>query len=418
MIRSFLVLTTAVLMLGACQPAAQKPAAQQGAGTSASDSGISVTGQQRPPLPTAQRTARDYLSPAVGAEKTVKVALLLPVTGRHADLGRSMQDAATLSLFDKYASISPNAARTRVELVPYDTGDSPEQARAAATKAAEDGVVLMVGPIFSDATQAIAPIAENARISVISFSNSVAVARPGVYLFGFSPEAQTRRVINYATTQGRNQLAALVPNSAYGQAVLEAARNEVTKEGGALINQSLYSAQGVGIEGAVDTIIPKGQVAAFDSLFIPEGGNALSTILRSVRNRGVQGASVQLLGTGLWDDPTLVSRVNLDGAWFASSPPQLTYAFESRFVNTYKYSPPRVASLAYDAVALAVTIVTSGRGFNQATLTNPVGFSGPANGIFRFKKDGTSERGLSVLQVRGGNFEVVSPAPPSFPQQH
>lgn len=416
MIRSFLVLATTALLLSACDPITAPNPSQSGAQQNASSEAIAVTSQQRPPAPTAQRSARDYLSPEIKAEKTVKVALLLPVTGRHADLGRALQDAATLSLFDKYASISPQAARTRVELVPYDTGDSPEQARAAAAKAAEDGVVLFIGPIFSDATQAVAPIAEQARISVISFSNSMAVARPGVYLFGFSPEAQTKRVVSYATSQGRNQLAALVPNSAYGQAVLEAARNEVTKQGGALISQSLYSAQGVGIENAVDAIIPQGQVAAFDSLLIPEGGNALTTLLRSVRNRGVQGASVQLLGTGLWDDPTLISRVSLDNAWFASSPPQLTYAFESRFVNTYKYTPPRVASLSYDAVALAVTIVTSGRGFNQATLTSPTGFSGPANGVFRFKKDGTSERGLAVLQIRGGGFEVISPAPNSFPQ--
>jgi ABC-type branched-subunit amino acid transport system substrate-binding protein len=346
----------------------------------------------------------------------VKVALLLPVTGRNADLGRAMQDAATLSLFDKYASISPEAARIKMQLVPYDTGDTPEQARDAANQAVEDGAILLVGPVFSDATQVVAPVADAAGLSIISFSNNSTVAKPGVYLFGFSPEQQAQRVISFATTQGRNQLAALVPNSAYGQAVLDAARTEVTKRGGTLVKQSLYSPQGIGVETAVDAVVSEGQIPAFDSLFLPEGGNALSTLLRSLRNRGVQGASVQLLGTGLWDDPTLISRVNLDGAWFATSPPQFTYAFETRFRNTYNYQPPRVASLAYDAVALAVTIVTSGRSFNHETLTTPGGFSGPANGIFRFKKNGASERGLAVLKVQGGGFEVVSPAPVSFAQ--
>lgn len=409
MIRSFLTIAVAALMLTACEPIDTNARGQQG------DS-ISSSSKQRPPMPMGQRTAQDYMIKPIKVEKTVKVGLLLPITGRHAELGRAMQDAATVSLFDKYASISPEASKIRMELVPYDTGDTPEQARDAASQAVDDGVVLLIGPVFSDATQAVAPIAEAAGLSVISFSNNITVAKPGIYLFGFSPEQQARRVISFATTQGRNQLAALVPNSAYGQAVLDSARTTVTAQGGALISQALYSPQGVGVESAVDTIIPQGQVPAFDSLFLPEGGNALSTLLRTLHHRGVRDASVQLLGTGLWDDPSLISRVNLDGAWFATSPPQLTYAFETRFFKTYNYPPPRIASLAYDAVALAVTIVTSGRQFNMQTLTNPTGFSGPANGIFRFLKNGMSERGLAVLQVSGGSFEVVSPAPAGFSQ--
>lgn len=405
-----LMLAAALLLtLSACEPAGYET-------IQAHPAGDVSTHSLRPPVPAGARSSRDAVLKPLSVKATVKVALLLPITGRNADLGRALQDAATVSLFDKYASLSPEAARTRMELVPYDTGDTPEQARDAASEAIEDGALLLIGPVFSDATQAVAPIAEAAGINVISFSNNITVARPGVYLFGFSPEAQAKRVIGYAQSQGRNQLAALVPNSAYGQAVLDAARTEITAKGGALIAQSLYSPQGVGVETAVDSIIPQGQPPAFDSLFLPEGGNALSTLLRTLRNRGVQGASVQLLGTGLWDDPTLISRVNLDGAWFATSPPQLTYAFETRFRNTYKYQPPRVASLAYDAVALAVTIATSGRQFTQATLTSPTGFSGPANGIFRFKKNGTSERGLAVLAVSGGAFEMISPSPVSFVQ--
>ncbi|MFZ4125475.1 MAG: penicillin-binding protein activator [Rickettsiales bacterium] len=408
MIRSFVVTALTLLALSACEPADQMTHQAVPAGTI-------DTANLRPPVSPTVGARRDT-APALQAlsGSAVKVALLLPITGRHSDLGRALQDAATLSLFDKYATLSPEANKRRVELVPYDTGDTPEQAREAADQAAQDGVVLIIGPVFADATQAVAPVAEAAGLSVISFSNNLTVARPNIYLFGFSPEQQTKRVIDFATTQGRNQLAALVPNSAYGQAVLATARTTIAKNSGKLIADAVYSPQGVGVESSLDGVLPQGKVAAFDSMFLPEGGTPLATILRGLKNRGVQGESVKLLGTGLWDDPTLLSRVNLDGAWFATSPPQFTYAFETRFQNTYNYQPPRVASLSYDAVALAVTIVTSGRSFTPSVLTSRGGFHGPANGIFRFRKDGTSERGLAVLQVRGGSFEVISPAPVSF----
>lgn len=408
MIRSFVISALALVLLSACEPADQ--ATHQAVPAGAID-----TSHLRPPIPPPIGLRRETpITQQTLTDSTVKIALLLPITGRHADLGRAMRDAAIVSQFDKYATLSPEANKHRVELVTYDTGDTPEQAREAAIKAVDDEVVLLIGPVFADATQAVAPVAEAAGLSVISFSNNLAVARPNIYLFGFSPEQQTKRVIDFAATQGRNQLAAFVPNSAYGQAVLATARSTIVNNGGTLVADAVYSPQGVGIESSIDKIVPKGKAAAFDSVFLPEGGVPLATILRELRNRGVHGESVKLLGTGLWDDPTLLSRFNLDGAWFATSPPQFTQAFETRFQNTYQYQPSRVASLSYDAVALAITIVTSGRSFVPSVLTSSGGFHGPANGIFRFRKDGTSERGLAVLQVRGGSFEVVSPAPASF----
>jgi hypothetical protein len=123
---------------------------------------------------------------------------------------------------------------------------------------------------------------------------------------------------------------------------------------------------------------------------------------------------VKFLGTGLWDDTDLLRRVNLESAWFASSPPELTDAFETRFRETYHYPPPRIASLTYDAVALAVTLATSGRSFDIPTLTNPSGFAGPANGIFRLRANGITQRGLAVMEVHGAELTVISPAPRSF----
>ncbi|MEI9930632.1 MAG: hypothetical protein WDM89_08800 [Rhizomicrobium sp.] len=71
--------------------------------------------------------------------------------------------------------------------------------------------------------------------------------------------------------------------------------------------------------------------------------------------------------------------------------------------------------LPYDAISLAALI---GAGqpyhrFTQAALTDPNGFDG-VDGIFRFKESGAIERGLSVLAVRPGGFEVVSPSPATF----
>ncbi len=347
---------------------------------------------------------------------TVRVGLLLPLTGRSAELGRAMQDAATVALFDKYASLSPRQASTKLELLPKDTGDTPEQAEQAMREALAEGAEFIIGPIFADATQASAPAARAQSISVLSLSNSAQRGGAGVYMFGFSPQEQTARVVNYSLSVGKSRIAALVPDSALGTMVLDSARATLAAQGIALVREVKYSSQGIGIDEAANALLAQHASPDFDALLLPEGGPALGTMLRALGSRGMNSSNVQLLGTGIWDDAALIRRAPLEGAWLASSPPSSTAAFEARFRSTYQYVPPRIASLAYDAVSLAVTLVTSGRPFDAATLTSHAGFVGPANGMFRLRQDGRVERGLAVLQVQAGTFKAVSPAPAGFSQ--
>jgi len=75
----------------------------------------------------------------------------------------------------------------------------------------------------------------------------------------------------------------------------------------------------------------------------------------------------------------------------------------------------RTATLAYDAVSLVAALVkTHGpQRFSDQVLTNNSGFSG-IDGIFRFRAEGTSERGLAVQRVTPSGGQVISPAPKAF----
>ena len=68
----------------------------------------------------------------------------------------------------------------------------------------------------------------------------------------------------------------------------------------------------------------------------------------------------------------------------------------------------RTATLAYDAVALVAALVkTQGaRGLTNETLLNPSGFAG-IDGVFRFRPDGTNQRGLAVLRVTPTGGQVI-----------
>lgn len=364
------------------------------------------------PLAPESATIQQGIAPqTVAVTQTVKVGLLLPITGRHAELGKALQDAAAISLFDKYARLSPNQQSIRVELIPQDTGDTPRQAAAAAQAALDAGATLLIGPIFSDATEAVVPVAAARNVPVLSFSNSFARAGKGVYVFGFSPQEQTARVVRFSISSGKLRIAALIPNSPLGETVRVGMREVLKKAELTPVAEVTYTSQGVDMDKALTQLVPVEGKPNFDALLVPEGGPALDIMLRALATRGVTPANVQFLGTGIWDDPMLLHRVNLDGAWFATSPPQSTAQFLDRFQSTYHYTPPRIASLAYDAVALAVTLATSGRPYTNANLVSEAGFLGPANGIFRLRNSGQVERGLAIVRIQAGALQVISPAP-------
>jgi hypothetical protein len=123
-----------------------------------------------------------------------------------------------------------------------------------------------------------------------------------------------------------------------------------------------------------------------------------------------------VLGTGLWgDDPRILSNPLLEGAWFAAPEPTGYRSFADRYRARYHQDPVRQATLAYDAVALVAALVkTQGQQrFAADTLTNPSGFTG-IDGVFRFRNDGSNQRGLAVMKVTSSGAQVVAPAPRSF----
>ncbi len=368
-----------------------------------------------PPPPPQQPQPGAY---DITPSRVVKVGLLLPLTGQSETLGKALQDAAVMALFDKYATLKGPMASTRVELVPEDTKGTADGARQAAADAVNAGAELIIGPLYAQEVHAIKPLAATGKVSLLSFSNNPGVAGEGVFTLGFNPDAQTQRVMRYAFTQGKvGRLAVLAPNNTYGRKVVDAAREEAALFGVEVSPIIRYAPGSGALPQDIKQLVAEGSTGArfdFDALFLPEGGAVLGPMLDELAKNHVNPQTVQFLGTGLWDSRELIEQYNLSGAWFASGPPRFYDAFEQRFMASYDYKPPRIATLAYDAVALAGTLATTGAGFSRDVLTDSSGYSGPANGIFRLNDNGRIERGMAVIEIDGNQFEVIDPAPVQF----
>lgn len=337
----------------------------------------------------------------------VRVGLILPLSaqGNAGVAAQSMKNAAELALAEFK---QPN-----IQLLVKDDGGSPQGAQAAAQQVIAEGAEIIVGPLFAQSVSAVGQVARQRGIPVIAFSTDASVATRGVYLLSFLPESDVKRIVEYAVSHGKRSFAALLPDNAYGNVVEAAFQQEVARRGGRVIALEKYPLDPARMaEPARRVAQAAGQA---DTIFIPDGADAVPQVAQALAAAGVNLKRVQLLGTGLWDDPRIMSNAQLQGGWFAAPDAVGFRSFAQRYRARYGQEPVRTATLSYDAVALVAALVkTQGtQRFTEQVLTNSSGFAG-IDGVFRFRSDGLNERGLAVLRVAPGGGQVVSPAPKSF----
>lgn len=360
---------------------------------------------QPPPAVEASAPQAGETSTGTGA---VKVAVILPLSGPGAAQGVSMRNAAEMAFAE-----FPNPD---ISLLVKDDRGTADGAREATTQALEEGAELIIGPLFAATVQSAGQVARGAGRPVIAFSTDGSVASRGVYLLSFLAPAEVDRVIEHAADAGRRSVAALIPESTYGSVVEAQFREAAARRGVRVVAIERYPAGQP--QAAVARLAPLigGLSPQADALFLPENPDGLPAVADALAASGYDPRKVKPLGTGVWNDPRAFRSAALQGGWFAAPDGSRFADFAGRYRARYGGEPVRLATLSYDAVSVAAALARqhgSAR-FSEGVLTNASGFVG-ADGVFRFKPDGTNDRALAVLEVRGGASSVVSPAPRALP---
>jgi branched-chain amino acid transport system substrate-binding protein len=368
------------------------------------------------------------IPPHMADRDLARVALLLPFSsdnsGARSESLRLLR-AAELALFERGGS--------NLLMIPKDTQGTPDGARAAAESAIADGADIIIGPLFAHSVSAAGQVAREADVPVVAFSTDLTISGDGVYLLSFPPEIEVARIVEYTSRQGVERFAYLGSQNRYGMAVYNALRDNAHINSGALSAESFYTgdveamsraasrlAEGVFEEVSADdarklrrTTWEPAPDAPFQAVLLPEGGVRLRALGPLLVSQAVDPLVVRFIGTGLWNDEALLREPALHGGWFAGPDLNVRDRFEESYETAYGNEPSRLASLAYDAMALAAHLDGGEMGFTRDALENAEGFYG-ADGLFRFHQNGQIERGLAVYEVRSRGFREIEPAPVSF----
>ena len=341
------------------------------------------------------------------ASATLRVAVLLPLSGPLAEAGNAVLQGLHLGLeaFD-------GRRGTAIELVALDTAQTPAATLAAQILAAPPATAadVVVGPLLAPDVTAAAPALTAAGIPLLALSNDRNVMGNGVHALNYLPSAQARLAARTAVRMGHRKLAVLAPTTDYGTEALEAFSDEAQREGATLTGTAFYDPKATDVGASIRQLTgAEGQALPFDGVFVPAPAAAMPLLKAQLNYYGVN-SSTLVLGTGLWQNNALLAaNSGMRGAVLAA-PPKVA-SFEQLYQASYGREAPSLAVLGYDTARILADLAAerqrTPRPVNELLL-RPEGFYG-SSGYFRFRPNGHTERGLDVVRI-GSQFEVLKPA--------
>ncbi len=376
----------------------------------------------------------------------LRVGILAPFSGDYEKLGTAIKNTALMALYE--------ISSENVVVQFYDTKGTEEGAYDAAYEAINQNVDIIIGPVFSHEVAAIRGITNSAGIDVLAFTSDPYVLGGNIYTLALLLPQQIDRIINYACRNGKKNFAILTHDSDFGRIAVESAENAVLKcdNDAAILNIGYYSpkqgdmvsvvkgltgdrsvfvdnlrkkqkgegnyAEGVnlGYDEEIDilTVYKSSEDIPldFDALLIADEGANLRALAAVLNYYDITNDEVMFLGTQQWSDPKLALEKALVGGYYPEIPVTGFSDYAKRYREVYKSVPPRIASQAYDGIAL-ISVLARNNDFSAEAITDASGFAG-VDGIFRLLENGHSQRGMAIMEMARPQAKVVEYSPNSF----
>ena len=303
----------------------------------------------------------------------LRVALLVPLSGKVKSVGQSIVNSAQLSLFENN--------KKNIVLKIYDTKGTTFGAVEALNRAVKDGIDVVLGPLFSEETKAIKNIIKENNLVSFSLSNDEQLKNiDNVFVTGSIPEQEIQVLISYLMENDFYNYVALMPNTTHGALMNKILRNTIINKDGLLIKTDYYEENEknmltkiselvnfyevpqtiyenfekkklenklLGLEEP-ELIIQENEKIYPQALFIPDGGSMAEEIANLLFINQRNDKFIQLVGTSKLDgDTNIANNPYLDGVIFVGSNPDKYTQFYDSYLKIYKKEPIKITSMVF-----------------------------------------------------------------------
>ncbi len=351
------------------------------------------------------------------AADTIKIGGFLPMTGAVAAYGQDANNGIKIAM-----EMKPTVLGKKVEFVVADTkSDKIEAANAMSRLIEKDKVIAVIGEMISGDTMAGAPIAEKAKIPVVSpTATNPLVTQGKKYIFRvcFIDPVQGDVAAKYAFHTLRAKRAALIVDKSqdYCVGLAKFFKDAFTRLGGQIVAETYCVTEDKDFSAQLSTIKPTNP----EVIYAPNYYSPVALFTKQARELGVK--APVLSGDGAQADELIqIGGKEVEGVAFTghfnakAASTQLAKDFIPRFQKKYSAEPSAFHALGADAYFVLLDAMTRAKSTQgeaiRAALATTKNFEA-ISGKLSIGEDGNAVKPMVINVVKGGKFEYLTTVNP------
>ena len=307
---------------------------------------------------------------ALGSD-IIKIGLIVPLSGEYSEIGNSIIKSTRIAI----NKIDDN----RIKIIPRDTRSNPIDALRVSKKLHEEGVQIIIGPVFNESTKY---LDELENVTFISFTNKIIDNPKNVISAGVNAISQINTIKKFNNNNNLSRSIFLIPKTDYKKEIEEAIRKTkikhkkvffydkeptvLTKQIEKLTNYSkrkqrlkdeirrLENSSIQNKEKKIESLKMKDTLGSinFDSVIIADFDESLKSVANSLLYTDVSARRIKYITLNQWFDKTLLKEKSLQPIYFPSVNKNNYNDFVNNFQNLYNSNPDQLSFLSYDLIGL------------------------------------------------------------------
>ena len=305
------------------------------------------------------------------AEDKIKIGLIVPLSGENKEIGESILNSVRLAI----NKIDNN----KIQIVPKDTKSNPEQTLKVSKELYQNGIKIILGPVFN---KNLAYLDELNEVFFISFTNKILNNPNNVIAAGINAVSQIKAISKFQELSNLERSIFLIPNSNFKNEIEEAISSTKIKLKDTFIydtDPTLLTAQiekltryhqrkqrlkdeieriknseKTNKEKIITNLEKKDTLGGinFDSVIIADFDESLKSVTTSLLYTDVSSKRIHYICMNQWFDKSLLEEKSLQPIYFPSVNKNNYEEYLNEYLKIFNKYPNQISFLSYDLVGL------------------------------------------------------------------
>ena len=359
------------------------------------------------------------------ADEKIKIGLLLPLSGKQSDMGKSILQSVRLAI--------NKIDNKNIEIIPKNTKNDPLETLAVAKELREEGIKIVIGPIFNNN---LIYLDELDEMIFLSLTNKNIKNPKNIISAGINASSQIKTIMKFKKMNSINKTIFLIPNSDFKEEI----ENAISKSKIKLKHTHIYETNPTKLTKQIEKItmyqirkqnlmdeikrledsneenkerkiknLKKRDTLGginFDSVIVSDFDEGLKSVFTSLLYTDVSPQRVHYITLNQWFDESFLKEKSLQPLYFPSINKENYDEFINNYKQTYNEYPNQLSFLSYDLIGLVYYLLYQNNfEVNEKIFYNKNQFKGKV-GIFEINKNRINHV-LNFYKVENNKFKKI-----------